>query len=139
VVKTPDEILSIYAEANAPPKRVGLITWMHTFSPAKMWVAGLSILDKPFTRLHTQVNRNIPWDEIMKRNQSAHGDREFGPICSRLEVSQRRACKVLAQPRGTQRYRPRRVDQDNALVGEMKRFSRLHPRYGCRRITVLLR
>ncbi len=88
VVKAPDEILSLCAEANTSPKCVGLITWMHTFSPAKMWIAGLRTLDKPFAHLHTQFNRDIPWDEIdmdfMNLNQSAHGDREFGFICSRL-------------------------------------------------------
>ena len=60
-------------------------------------------------------------------------------VCKGLEVSQRRACKVLSQPRGTQRYRPRRVDEDRALAAAMKRLSRMHPRYGYRRITVLLR
>ncbi|MFW6146704.1 MAG: L-arabinose isomerase, partial [Planctomycetota bacterium] len=65
-----------------------LITWMHTFSPAKMWIAGLSELAKPFVHLHTQFNRRIPWSEIdmdfMNLNQSAHGGREFGYICTRL-------------------------------------------------------
>ena len=60
-------------------------------------------------------------------------------MCQRLEVSQRRACQVLSQPRGTQRYQPHRVDEDKALVGDIKRLSRLHPRYGYRRITALLR
>jgi putative transposase len=60
-------------------------------------------------------------------------------VCDRLEVSQRRACQVLDQPRGTQRYQPSRADRDEALVGDMKRLSRLHPRYGYRRITALLR
>jgi len=60
-------------------------------------------------------------------------------VCQRLEVSQRRACQVLSQPRGTQRYQPRRMDEDKVLVGDMKRLSRLHPRYGYRRITALLR
>jgi len=67
---------------------VGLITWMHTFSPAKMWIAGLTALNKPFAHLHTQYNAEIPWAEIdmnfMNLNQSAHGDREFGFIGSRL-------------------------------------------------------
>ena len=60
-------------------------------------------------------------------------------VCQRLEVSQRRACQVLSQPRGTQRYQPRRVDEDKALVGALRRLGRLHPRYGYRRITALLR
>lgn len=95
VVKTPDEILNVCVEANASADCVGLITWMHTFSPAKMWIAALRSLRKPFAHLHTQFNRDIPWDKIdmnfMNLNQSAHGDREFGFICSRL----RQARKVV--------------------------------------------
>ncbi|HPD46947.1 MAG TPA: L-arabinose isomerase [Anaerohalosphaeraceae bacterium] len=93
VVKTPDEILNICTEANTSPNCVGLITWMHTFSPAKMWIAGLRSLNKPFAHLHTQFNRDIPWDRIdmdfMNLNQSAHGDREFGFICSRLRKNRK--------------------------------------------------
>ena len=88
VVTTPDEITNICIEANATAGCVGLITWMHTFSPAKMWIAGLNQLSKPFVHLHTQFNRDIPWADIdmdfMNLNQSAHGDREFGFIGSRL-------------------------------------------------------
>lgn len=88
VLKTPDEILNLCVEANTSSNCVGLITWMHTFSPAKMWIAGLGLLNKPFAHLHTQFNRDIPWDKIdmdfMNLNQSAHGGREFGFICSRL-------------------------------------------------------
>jgi len=95
VVKAPDEILNVCVEANTSPNCVGLITWMHTFSPAKMWIAGLRLLNKPFAHLHTQFNRDIPWDQIdmdfMNLNQSAHGGREFGFICSRL----RKARKVI--------------------------------------------
>ena len=72
---------------------LGLITWMHTFSPAKMWIAGLSLLKKPFVHLHTQYNREIPWAEIdmdfMNLNQAAHGDREFGFIGSRLRLERK--------------------------------------------------
>ena len=93
IVKTPDEIYNICAEANTSPDCVGIITWMHTFSPAKMWISGLNILKKPFVHLHTQFNRDIPWDSIdmdfMNLNQSAHGDREFGYICSRLKKSRK--------------------------------------------------
>ncbi len=75
-------------DADASPNCIGLITWMHTFSPAKMWINGLSKLSKPFCHLHTQFNRDIPWQAIdmdfMNLNQSAHGGREFGFICSRL-------------------------------------------------------
>jgi L-arabinose isomerase len=82
-------------EANAAETCVGLVTWMHTFSPAKMWIAGLNALRKPFVHLHTQFNRDIPWDTIdmdfMNLNQSAHGGREFGFIGTRM----RRARKVV--------------------------------------------
>jgi len=88
VVKTAQEISGLCTQANAAPNCVGLIAWMHTFSPAKMWIAGLGLLNKPFAHLHTQFNRDIPWDKIdmdfMNLNQSAHGDREFGFLCSRL-------------------------------------------------------
>ena len=88
VLTTPDAIHTFCLEANNTPKCIGLITWMHTFSPAKMWIAGLKVLQKPFVHLHTQFNRDIPWDTIdmdfMNLNQSAHGDREFGFICTRM-------------------------------------------------------
>ena len=93
VLKSPDEITNICIEANTTPNCIGLITWMHTFSPAKMWIAGLSLLQKPFVHLHTQFNRDIPWAEIdmdfMNLNQSAHGGREFGFICSRLRKNRK--------------------------------------------------
>ncbi|OYX28928.1 MAG: L-arabinose isomerase [Flavobacteriales bacterium 32-35-8] len=87
-VKTPSEITNICQEANAEKNCIGLITWMHTFSPAKMWINGLTILNKPICHLHTQFNAEIPWSTIdmdfMNLNQSAHGDREFGYIMSRM-------------------------------------------------------
>ncbi|MHC5024499.1 MAG: L-arabinose isomerase [Planctomycetota bacterium] len=87
-VTTPDEIYALCRDANADDNCIGLVTWMHTFSPAKMWIAGLTALKKPFVHLHTQFGRDIPWGEIdmdfMNLNQSAHGGREFGFICSRL-------------------------------------------------------
>jgi len=87
-VKTPDEVYELCRDANADESCIGLITWMHTFSPAKMWIAGLTALKKPFVHLHTQFGRDIPWSEIdmdfMNLNQSAHGGREFGFICTRL-------------------------------------------------------
>jgi L-arabinose isomerase len=95
VLKTPEEIYNLCMEANAAETCVGLVTWMHTFSPAKMWIAGLNALRKPFVHLHTQFNRDIPWDTIdmdfMNLNQSAHGGREFGFIGTRM----RRARKVV--------------------------------------------
>lgn len=93
VLKTPDEIYQLVLEANAAANCVGLIAWMHTFSPAKMWIAGLRALQKPFAHLHTQYNRDIPWAEIdmdfMNLNQSAHGDREFGFIGSRMRLERK--------------------------------------------------
>ncbi len=88
VLKTPDEISQLCIDANSQPNCIGLIAWMHTFSPAKMWIAGMKTLQKPFVHLHTQYNRLIPWDDIdmdfMNLNQSAHGGREFGFIGTRL-------------------------------------------------------
>lgn len=87
-VKTPDEILAVCREANHAPACIGLVMWMHTFSPAKMWIAGLAVLDKPFMQFHTQFNSAIPWDsmdmDFMNLNQTAHGGREFGFIGARL-------------------------------------------------------
>jgi L-arabinose isomerase len=88
VLTTPDAIHQVCREANTTANCVGLIAWMHTFSPAKMWIAGLQELRKPFLHLHTQFNRDIPWAaldmDFMNLNQSAHGGREFGFICSRM-------------------------------------------------------
>lgn len=93
VVTNSDEIYNVCMEANAAANCIGLITWMHTFSPSKMWISGLSILNKPFLHLHTQFNRDIPWNDIdmdfMNLNQSAHGGREFGFICSRMRINRK--------------------------------------------------
>ena len=93
VLTTPEAIKELCLQANSSPNCIGLITWMHTFSPAKMWIAGLTLLKKPFAHLHTQYNREIPWSEIdmnyMNLNQSAHGDREFGFIGSRLRLERK--------------------------------------------------
>jgi len=93
VLTTPDAIHQLCLEANAAQTCVGLITWMHTFSPAKMWIAGLKALQKPLAHLHTQYNRDIPWADIdmdfMNLNQSAHGDREFGFIGSRMRLERK--------------------------------------------------
>jgi L-arabinose isomerase len=89
-VKSTEEIYNICLEANGAKQCIGIIAWMHTFSPAKMWIGGLKILQKPLCHLHTQFNRDIPWSEIdmdfMNLNQSAHGDREFGFIMSRMRI-----------------------------------------------------
>lgn len=93
VLTTPDAISELCLEANNDKNCIGLITWMHTFSPAKMWITGLNLLKKPFLHLHTQYNRDIPWAEIdmdfMNLNQSAHGDREFGFIGSRMRLNRK--------------------------------------------------
>ena len=93
MVKTPDEIYGLLTEANVARQCVGLMLWMHTFSPAKMWIAGLTALQKPFLHLHTQFNRDMPWGSIdmdfMNLNQAAHGDREFGFICTRLRQNRK--------------------------------------------------
>jgi L-arabinose isomerase len=90
LVTTPEEITAACAEVNNQSACIGLVVWMHTFSPAKMWVNGLKILRKPIIHLHTQFNRDIPWESIdmdfMNLNQSAHGDREFGFIMSRMHI-----------------------------------------------------
>jgi L-arabinose isomerase len=87
-VTTADEIFSICRQANDQGHCIGIIAWMHTFSPAKMWIAGMKILQKPLLHFHTQFNRDIPWSEInmdfMNLNQSAHGDREFGFLMARF-------------------------------------------------------
>ena len=84
------EVEKIMLEANNAPQCVGVITWMHTFSPAKMWIKGLQRLNKPMLHFHTQYNAEIPWDtmdmDFMNLNQSAHGDIEFGHICTRMRV-----------------------------------------------------
>jgi L-arabinose isomerase len=93
VVTTPEEILSVCKEVNNAQNCIGIIAWMHTFSPAKMWINGLKILQKPLLHLHTQFNRDIPWNDIdmdfMNLNQSAHGDREFGFMVSRLRMERK--------------------------------------------------
>lgn len=88
-----DSIRQLVMEANAEQKCIGLLLWMHTFSPARMWISGLNILQKPYVHFHTQFNRDIPWDDMdmdfMNLNQSAHGDREFGHINTRLGKSRK--------------------------------------------------
>jgi L-arabinose isomerase len=93
VLTTSEEIHTICLQANAARNCIGVITWMHTFSPSRNWIAGLAALQKPLAHLHTQYNRDIPWSEIdmdfMNLNQSAHGDREFGFIMSRMRLNRK--------------------------------------------------
>ncbi len=90
VLTTPEQILALCREANGAEACIGLVLWMHTFSPAKMWIAGLLSLRKPFLHLHTQFNRDLPYATIdmdfMNLNQAAHGDREFGFLTARLRL-----------------------------------------------------
>ncbi len=93
VVKSPEEISALCQEANVANNCIGVVAWMHTFSPAKMWIGGLKIIQKPLLHLHTQFNRDIPWNSIdmdfMNLNQSAHGDREFGFMMSRMRLNRK--------------------------------------------------
>jgi len=93
VGETPEAIRSICLEANNAESCIGLIIWCHTFSPAKMWIGGLSILNKPFVHLHTQFHRDLPWSTIdmdyMNLHQAAHGDREFGFMCTRMRLERK--------------------------------------------------
>jgi L-arabinose isomerase len=93
VLKSPEEILQLCQDASVTKDCIGVIAWMHTFSPAKMWIGGLKVLSKPLLHFHTQFNRDIPWSELdmdfMNLNQSAHGDREFGFIMTRMRLNRK--------------------------------------------------
>lgn len=93
LLTTSSEIYQLMQKANNDDSCAGVITWMHTFSPAKMWIAGLKALQKPLLHLHTQFNRDIPWSGIdmdfMNLNQAAHGDREYGFIGTRMEIGRK--------------------------------------------------
>jgi len=93
ILTTPEQVKGLCREANTSENCIGLILWMHTFSPAKMWIGGLNSLAKPFLHFHTQFNRELPWSSIdmdfMNLNQSAHGDREFGFITARLRLARK--------------------------------------------------
>jgi L-arabinose isomerase len=88
-----DSIRRVLAEAGADEQCIGVIAWMHTFSPARMWISGLNALRKPLLHLHTQFDRELPWSQIdmdyMNLNQSAHGDREFGYVETRMRVARK--------------------------------------------------
>jgi L-arabinose isomerase len=93
IAKSPAGISRLFEEANASEPCAGIITWMHTFSPSKMWIGGLKVNKKPILHLHTQFNRDIPWAAIdmdfMNLNQSAHGDREHGHIYARMGLARK--------------------------------------------------
>ncbi|WP_431277928.1 L-arabinose isomerase [Leifsonia poae] len=107
VLTDADAIRRIALEANANDAVIGLVAWMHTFSPAKMWIGGLQALQKPLLHFHTQANVELPWGEIdfdfMNLNQAAHGDREFGYIASRLGVPRTTVAGHVTDPRVTGR------------------------------------
>ena len=100
-------IRRLMLEANADDSCIGVIAWMHTFSPAKMWITGLDLLRKPLLHLHTQANVDLPWAEIdmdfMNLNQAAHGDREFGFVQTRLGVSRKTVAGHVSDPDVTRR------------------------------------
>ena len=102
VLKDSESIRRTMLDANSNDAVVGVITWMHTFSPAKMWIAGLDALRKPLLHLHTQANVRLPWDEIdfdfMNLNQAAHGDREFGYIQTRMAVPRKTVVGHVSNP-----------------------------------------
>ena len=97
------EVTDVMSRAEADPKCVGVITWMHTFSPAKMWIHGLQRLTKPLLHLHTQYNEEIPWEtmdmDFMNLNQSAHGDREYGHILSRMRKNHKTVVGYWKDPK----------------------------------------
>src|SRR6476646_2894843 len=107
VLKDSDSIRRLALEVNARDDVIGVIAWMHTFSPAKMWIAGLDALAKPLLHLHTQANVELPWADIdmdfMNLNQAAHGDREFGYIQARRGVARKTVAGHVSDPRVTRR------------------------------------
>ncbi|HMO11999.1 MAG TPA: L-arabinose isomerase, partial [Actinotalea sp.] len=107
VLKDPASIRRAMIDAGADDRVLGVITWMHTFSPSKMWIAGLEALTKPLLHLHTQANVELPWDTIdfdfMNLNQAAHGDREHGYIQSRLGVARTTVVGHVTNPAVTAR------------------------------------
>jgi L-arabinose isomerase len=103
VLTDPDAIRRLMLEAGASDACAGVVAWMHTFSPARMWIAGLSVLSKPLLHLHTQLNTELPWATIdmdfMNLNQAAHGDREFGYVLSRLGLLRTTVAGHVSDPR----------------------------------------
>jgi len=102
VLKDSESIKALALAANADENCIGLIAWMHTFSPAKMWIRGLDALDTPLLHLHTQANVELPWADInmdfMNLNQAAHGDREFGYIQTRMGVPRKTVVGHVSNP-----------------------------------------
>jgi L-arabinose isomerase len=107
VLTTSESIRAVCLEANEDPQCAGLVLWMHTFSPSRMWIGGLSLLRKPFAHLHTQFNRDLPWSEInmdfMNLNQAAHGDREAGFLHARMRLPRKIIVGHWKDPEVTER------------------------------------
>ncbi len=103
VLTDPDSIRRLALDVNARDEVIGVVAWMHTFSPAKMWIAGLDVLRKPLLHLHTQANLELPWADIdfdfMNLNQAAHGDREFGYIQTRMGIARKTVAGHVSDPR----------------------------------------
>ena len=130
VLTSRDAIFRTMLDVNADPNVLGVITWMHTFSPAKMWIAGLNALAKPMLHLHTQANMELPWGTIdfdfMNLNQAAHGDREFGYIETRLGVSRTTVVGHAGDPYVTARV----GDWCRAAAGRKAAFDMSVARFG---------
>ncbi len=109
-LKSSDGVKEFMVEASANPNVIGVITWCHTFSPAKMWIRGLEVLTKPLLQLATQHHKEIPWETIdmdfMNLNQAAHGDREFGYIVSRLGIKRKVVVGHYTDPRSPRNSAP---------------------------------
>ncbi len=107
VMSSGEAIATLVRQANADPRCAGLILWMHTFSPARMWIRGLEELNKPYLHLHTQASRDLPWATIdmdyMNAHQAAHGDREFGYLASRLRSRRKTVAGHWSEPRVAER------------------------------------
>lgn len=128
VATNPEGITKLCADANADETCGGIIAWMHTFSPAKMWIGGLHLLTKPLLHLHTQFNREIPWDSIdmdfMNLNQSAHGDREFGFIGARMKLPRKVIAGYWADERVQERMGTWMKTTDAAIQSKSIRIAR---------------
>ena len=124
VLTTPDQVTRLCLDATADDNCAGVVAWMHTFSPAKMWISGLQQLGKPLADLHTQFGRDIPWKSIdmdfMNLHQTAHGGREFGHIGARLRMPRLR---TIQNRHGNQRPRSR----PRPLTGQNLRQELLQP------------
>lgn len=127
-VNSAREVTETLKAANNDPHCIGVITWMHTFSPAKMWIHGLQELRKPLLHFHTQFNKEIPWEtmdmDFMNLNQSAHGDREFGHIVTRMRKNRKVVVGHWQDPAAPGQNR--RVDAGGCRLGRRTGYA-YHP------------